>query len=303
MTKANQMIRARAGESLTLEEMRASLPSIFQSMPHESRSERYVYISTADMVERLMRGGFYPVEARASVSRDPARQPYVKHMLRFRGKGDLDRPDNSMLKANLGVAYEIIMRNAHDGSGSYQMLAGLIRFACENGLVVSDGTVAMLKVLHTGNRQRLADAVLASANTVLEQGPQVGEKIRRWQEIELAPQERSAFAKAAHRLRFGKESKTAISPEQLALPRRITDAGHSLWNVFNVVQENAVRGGLWAEGKDAHGRRHKYLAKTIRGIDQDLTVNRGLWALAERSAALKEAGRPALELEGENVVR
>src|SRR5207342_947183 len=60
-TMTRRVLRANPGESLTMDEMRRSLPSIFAAEPHESRSHRYVYISTEEMLERMMLGGFLPV--------------------------------------------------------------------------------------------------------------------------------------------------------------------------------------------------------------------------------------------------
>jgi len=47
--RRTKVLRARGGDSPTLEEMRRSLASIFVHKPHHSRSERYVYISTEDV--------------------------------------------------------------------------------------------------------------------------------------------------------------------------------------------------------------------------------------------------------------
>jgi Domain of unknown function (DUF932) len=284
---SNRILRANPGTSLTLDEMRASLPSIFADHPHESRSEKYVYISTEDMLGRLMDSGFLPVEARMSRTRDKTRTAFTKHMLRFRSASELGMPDNSSLTKSLGVAFEVIMRNAHDGTGSYQLLAGLIRFACENGLVVSDGTVAQLKVYHMGERRRLMDTVLSSAHTVLEQGPKVADKLRAWKGITLHRDQAVAFAREAHKLRFADakgEIRTPILPEQLLVPRRPSDVGSSLWETFNVVQENALRGGLSAYGKDRNGRRYKAVTLGIHGIDGDVGLNRKLWELADKTA-------------------
>lgn len=282
-------LRAKPGESLTLDEMRRSLPAIFAGQPHESRSHRYVYISTEDMLGRLMAADFLPVEARTSRSRDESRRPFTKHMLRLRGRGELLRPDNTVMRGD-GVAFEVILRNACDGTSSYQMLAGLIRFACENGLVVSDGTVAQLKVLHAGSARRVMDQVVASATTVLEQGPKVADKIRTWRQIDLEREEGMVLAQAAHKARFGDEPTTLVQPEQLLVPRRQGDVGRDLWKVFNVVQENALRGGLTAtvERNGSRGRR----TLPIRGIDGDVALNRRLWDIADRMAHHKQTGIP-----------
>jgi Domain of unknown function (DUF932) len=291
MTK--RVVRAPAGHSLTLEEMRYLLPSIFAENAHDSRSARYVYISTEDMLERMMAGGFLPVEARTALPKDISRTGHAKHMLRFRGRGDLSAPDN-MIGGD--AAYEVILRNAHDGTGSYQMLAGLIRFACENGLVISDGTVEMIRVQHTGNRKLLGDRVLEGAQHILSQGPAVGKRIKAWRLLAMSDDERASFGRAAHHLRFGKPDGqvTTIKPEQLTTPRRSSDTGRSLWDIFNVVQENAVRGGL--EGRTTNTAR-RITTRAISGIDDDLRINRQLWELAERAARVKQSGRPATTLE------
>lgn len=287
-----RVVRARPGESLTLEDMRRSLPSIFAEDKHVSRSDRYVYISTEEMLGRLMDGGFLPVEARTALPRDESRTGHAKHMLRFRGKDDLTKPFAHAQDA----AYEVILRNAHDGTGSYAMCAGLIRYVCENGLVISDGTVARIQVMHTGNRRALMDRVVAGAEAIQEQGPAVGKKIKQWRMWQLSDAEIAAFAHAAHKLRFGRPDGqvSMIKPGQLVVPRREMDTGRSLWDVFNVVQENAVRGGL--EGRTANTRR-RIVTRSITSIDDDLRINRQLWALADLVESRKLAGKPATDLE------
>ena len=287
MTTSNIIVRANTGSSLTLDEMRKSLPSIFAAEPHHSRSDQYVYISTEDMLDKLIDAGFFPVEARMSRTRKEDRRGFTKHMLRFRSRDDLNKPDNSTLYGKAGVAFEVILRNAHDGSGSYQMLAGLIRFACENGLIVSDGTVSEIKVLHRGTRSRLLDAVLESAHTILDQGPKVADSLRLWQGIQLNRDQAIDFAREAHKLRFA-DSKglinTAIQPEQLLIPRRPSDLGNSLWQTFNVIQENAIRGGISADARDRRGNVKRSTTRGIKGIDGDVDLNRKLWALADLKA-------------------
>jgi Domain of unknown function (DUF932) len=288
-----RVVRAQPGESLTMEEMRRSLPSIFAADAHDSRSDRYIYISTEDMLGRLMAGGFLPVEARTALPRDVSRTGFAKHLLRFRSRAELAKPDNSYQGE---AAYEVILRNAHDGTGSYGMYAGLIRYVCENGLVVADGTVSMIRVMHTGHRQSLMDRVLAGAQAIVERGPAVADKIKLWRDLELDEAERAAFAKAAHQLRFGKPDGqvTMIKPEQLIVPRRTADVGRSLWSIFNVVQENAVRGGL--EGRSTNTMR-RITTRSISSIDDDLRINRQLWELAEKAGARKLSGKRATDLE------
>ena len=68
------------------------------------------------------------------------RRDYTKHMIRLRHASQINGRE----------ANEIILLNSHDGTSSYQMLAGMFRFVCSNGLVCGD-TVANVRVPHKGD--------------------------------------------------------------------------------------------------------------------------------------------------------
>jgi len=111
-----------------------------------------------------------------------------------------------------------------------------------------------------------------------------------WSTLRLNRDERDILAAPAHVLRFGDsegETKTPIKEEQLLVPRRYDDRAHDLWTVWNVVQENAVKGGLRGIGHDDLGRPRRVKSRTVNGIDQDIKLNKALWLLGERMAELK----------------
>ena len=72
-------------------------------------------------------------------------------------------------------------------------------------------------------------------------------------------------------------------------PRRREDVDRSLWTTFNVIQENVVRGGLQGRKRNAEGRIRRAQTRAINGIDQNVTLNRALWTLAEGMQRLKAA--------------
>ena len=110
-----------------------------------------------------------------------------------------------------------------------------------------------------------------------------------WATINMHKDAKEAFAEAAHVLRFGDEDgnvTTPIQPRQLLAPRRYDDRADDLWTTYNVVQENAIRGGLHAIGRDANNRPRRVRSRQINGIDQDVKLNKALFMLADRMASL-----------------
>ena len=57
--------------------------------------------------------------------------------------------------------------------------------------------------------------------------------------------------------------------------------------INNVLQENAIKGGQTAWGRDAHGKQRRTTSREVGAIDQDVKINRALWHLATEMAKLK----------------
>jgi len=108
----------RGDQPLSEDQMRAAAPSIFAEGKHASRSERYTYIPTIDVLRGLRKEGFEPFMVAQGASRVEGKAEFTKHMIRMRHAGQVQtRPE----------ANEIILINSHDGASSYQMLAGMWR--------------------------------------------------------------------------------------------------------------------------------------------------------------------------------
>ena len=54
-----------------------------------------------------------------------------------------------------------------------------------------------------------------------------------------------------------------------------------------MIQENVIRGGLHGRKRNAEGRIRRSRSRPINGIDQNVTLNRALWTLAEGMQRLK----------------
>jgi Domain of unknown function (DUF932) len=272
--------RFDTGRPLTEDEMRKAAPSIFTIDAHESRSEKFSPIPTIEILRALADEQFYPVGVQQVASRLPRHENHSKHLIRMR------RFDDKVYQVG-GNVFELLLKNANDGSSIYDLMGGMFRICCMNSLVVQNATIDQVKVRHSG------DAlwnVIEGTYRVLESADRVLEAPVKWGAISLNEPERIAFAAKAHALRFGEGDKMApmagsVSSLQLLEHQRDGDKGHDLWTVFNVVQENAIKGGLEGLGTDRLGRERVYRTRPVKGIDQTVGLNRALWKLADETAA------------------
>ena len=252
--RINQIRRDRP---LTHEELMSHVPSVFGSDKHESRSDRYTYIPTITILESLQREGFEPFFACQTKVHDQS-----KHMLRLRRAGQLTEHQ----------VPEIILLNSHDGSSSYQMLPGLFRGVCTNGLVCGQ-SFGEVRVPHKGN---VVEKVIEGAYEVLGVFDRVDEKRDAMASLLLSPPAQHVLANAALKYRFG-EQHQPVTVSQLLTSRRREDCSDDLWTVYQRVQENLMKGGL--SGRTAQGKSSR--TRAVTGIDGDVKLNRALWVMAE----------------------
>ena len=261
----------RSDSPLSDDQIHRVAPSIFAEAPHESRSQRYAYIPTATVLTELRKEGFQPFMVTQTRTRHEDRRDYTKHMIRLRHASQINAR---------GEANEIILLNSHDGTSSYQMLAGMFRFVCSNGLVCGD-TVADVRVPHKGD---VAGQVIEGAYQVLHSFDRALESRESMQAITLDEGEAEVFARAALSLKYDDPDKPApITESQILMPRRFDDRRPDLWMTFNRIQENLTKGGL--SGRSANGRRQQ--TRPVQGIDSDIRLNRALWLLADGLRQLK----------------
>lgn len=247
-------------------------PSVFADAPHESRSDRYGFVPTYQVLEGLRREGFEPFEARQSRTRVSGKAPFTRHLLRLRHASQVQAAVNETVP-------EIVLLNSHDGSSAYQLLAGFFRLVCSNGLIAGDITNDV-KVNHSGDVQ---SKVIEGAYRVLDNLKQAEARIDVYKGIELNNSEIEAFSNAAVQLRWPAENGPTVYGYNVAKPNRIEDTGNDLWSVFNVTQENIIKGGV--RTYSTSGRRGR--AKPITSLNEDVKLNRALFTLADQLAKYK----------------
>lgn len=287
----------RNSSPLTASQLRSLVPSAYATDKHESRSSRYTYIPTSEVIDGLIANGFQPFQAFQGGSRVEGKAEFTKHLVRFRQIGA------TMSKVG-DTLPEVVLINSHDGTSSYKLFAGLFRLVCSNGMIIADKMFGELTVPHKGD---IVDNVIEGSFQIVGQAKKTLERVEDWSALALTSGEQDAFAEAAHTLRFADaegKTDTPITAAQLLAPRRLEDMNDGarygerrpasdLYRTLNVVQENVIRGGLSGIARNPDTRRtRRVTTREINGIDQNVRLNRALWQLAERMAELK--GRRAV---------
>lgn len=261
---AGQSIRSDA--PLQNHEIARVAPSVFAAGAHHSRKDSYAFVPTAQVLDRLRSEGFEPFEARQTRVRKEEKKPFTRHMLRLR------HPD--MIKAD-DVTPEIILLNSHDGTSSYQLLTGFFRSICDNGLVAGN-VHSDIRIAHRGN---IGDNVIDGCISVVQNLEQITNRVDEYRGKILKLFDRVDFAERALQIKWG--DKPPVTADDILTARRWEDGSDSLWNVFNTVQENLLKGGI--AGRAATGRRIR--TRGIGAIDNDVKINKALWQLADEFIA------------------
>ena len=267
----------RNNDGLSMEVMQKHVPSLFATEPHESRSQRYTYIPTIEIIEALIKEGFVPVQAMQAKPRIEDKLNFAKHLVRFRRRDDLGLavPDHP----------EIISVNSHDGTTSYHMMNGVFRTVCANGLISGD-LENNFKARHSGN---IIQDVIDVAFKVVGYADEVMETVASMKGTTLKTKEQLLLAEYALKARFSVDDEDddvieataikelAFTPQDILKTRRFADNSKDLYTTMNVLQENIIKGGISAVGKDGK----KKTIRTVNGIDQNVKLNKMLWMFAE----------------------
>jgi hypothetical protein len=239
--------------------------TIQQSARHPSKTtEAYRFISTKEVLDHFEELGWTPASVTESRTRIPENQGYQNHLVRLRS-------DVYDLKhIGVGDAYpEIVLKNAHNGQAAFHVIGGIFEKVCGNGLCIFREKTAEIRIPHVGFSVWMVDSAVGHITRAF---PEAFDQRQRWRQIGLKPDEALAYADAAAALRF----ENSVDPRDLLRPNRWQQSEGTLWNVFNTVQENIIRGGVEQTKSDGS----KFRSRPVRNIDEDVRINRQLWRLA-----------------------
>ena len=238
--------------------------------PHLGKTtDKYMFLDTRRVIDDMADLGYEATGFRRAKGRtvDAA---YGLHEVEFMNPGHKDRSRHE--------APRVLFMNSYDGSRRARFAAGLIRFACLNGLITGDLT-ANLTFTHIGDYE---EALMGRMRSITEETSFTFDKIESYRDLELDRQIYLEMAREALAIRFPGAEELVIRPETMLMPRRIEDLPTDLYTTWNVVQENIIRGGV--PGLNAKG--DVKLSRPVGQLEKSNRINSELWGLLKKTAEL-----------------
>jgi hypothetical protein len=255
------------------EQIRKAAPSVYSVAPSPKVSAKYQMFDTAAVIPVMDSLGWKVVSARQSITRLPDNTAFAKHLLEFGHR------DFSLKEREVGdLQMRIGMTNSHDAKNAVGLFGRMLRTWCANQATVEEAMFGSGSFRHTLDMKQVSDSVYEFVRNI----PPLNDKIDYYRAINLSHEDRLNFAHDALAIRWDEEA-APVKHTDLLMPRRQADNLESLWNVYQVVQENLTKGGIAYQPEG--GRKNK--TRNITSIDSDLKVNGKLWALMTAYAAAK----------------
>jgi hypothetical protein len=261
-------------------DMQRLAPSIFATQPWDRMSEKYKFIPTIAVIDAMRDNNFHPTHAMQSKTRIEGRGDFTKHLIRF-------RHNDYISPSNIGQEVpEIVMVNSHDGSSAYQLMAGIFRLVCSNGMIIQSADMGRISTRHSGNNDVVGEVIEGSFQ-IMEDTPKQFAAIEHFKQVEVSTDQQRAYAAAALEIK-GEDASKTFNADHLLFARRRADTADNmsgardLWRTFNCVQENMIRGGV--RGRSPSGRRAT--SRAVKSVNEDIRINRALWRLTDEMAKL-----------------
>lgn len=230
-------------------------------------SSRYKVINTIELLKPFQDAGFEVSRIAKARVNNPEREGYQRHAIWLRHA--------KMLEVRSNAIPELMLLTAHDGTCAAKIYKTIYRPACSNGLVLG-ARHGIARIIHVG------DAVTKAVNEALKLANEASGVVKLVARMELT------WLSGLQALDFARQAGEIVYPEnamfeaaQLLVERREADAGQDLWTVFNVVQENLLKGGAKYVMQKPDGKMRKNSLRAVGSLNRSVELNQKLFDLAE----------------------
>lgn len=129
--------------SMSDDEIRRVAPAVFATSKAEETSDKYQFVSTEKFHNIIKSHGYAPVDVQSKRGKDAL---HADHQIIYQ------RVDDQSRLVNVGdELFQMRMRNSHNGKTAKQLIAGIFRKICANGMTVCIGEDGRIKIVHMGS--------------------------------------------------------------------------------------------------------------------------------------------------------
>lgn len=251
--------------------LRVVVPALYATQPHSNMSDRYAYANTRELIEPLLKRGWRVGTAGQAKTRAHEKLSTTNFML------SLFHPSHTL--EHVASQPRIIVQDSHDGTKALRINLGIFRYVCANGLIIGD-SLYHRRIKHNSN-DIIGDALMAFDETIesVDKLKQLTERLSHTITIDRMV----SFAEDAYHIRYTDDPTDGrkFNPNRLLYTRRTEDSYRTAWNVFNVVQENLLKGGQQYYTSSMR----KSTIREITSIHESTRVNQELFDLALNTLA------------------
>jgi hypothetical protein len=199
--------------------------------------DSYGFINTREVLNVFEANGWCPVSTNYAKVRDLHRQGFQKHLIR------LENPKYQSIEGltgNNSSRPQLVLLNSHDGTSSLQILWGVFRIACLNGIIAGTG-INGVRLVHS---KSIADKLPDAIQYMLSNFDAFSEQIKRLQGIQLSQDAVNELVKTTYDARLANVRN--VKSVEYRVPRllRMADNATDAYTVFNRIQEVLMRGGI-----------------------------------------------------------
>jgi hypothetical protein len=284
--KDNKIRFVYFGRPLTEDDLQLHAPSVMNnSGPSDRVTVKYSFFPTIQLIRDLRTIGWIPYacEQRTTYGNDgDYRKNFTKHMVVFRNP-NVEQVDD--------LVPEIIVTNSHDGRNSFQFFAGLFHVTKHTSFVIDEASFGDLEDFRVKHQGYEFSEVIRVIDKVVEVIPTIYDKVNLMRKTILTPKQRLSFAFETIRMRWKEMRKEQVSLEDVIKPIRDDEKEGTLWNLFQIVQEKIVNGGIkydiTSQKKDeTTGKmipvKRRQTARALVNIDQKIDVKKSIWNIASQ---------------------
>lgn len=251
-------------------------PYLFTTDHADTLSANYTQVNTSEYLNILLQSGWriHSVNAPKTTKASTTPIEFKQHMIKLVPE-DINGGLSKTLRSIGDSVPMIWLENSHNGKKALRLTAGLMRLICTNGLAIVDDEIQAIALRHNQiNLDDLKEVFDSYGRTISMIVP----TIKDMQKVTLTDSQRLELAHTSMQIRFNEEQRKNFRESDLLRPRRHADSGNSLWNTYNVIQENCIKGGI--PGINMETRR-RVRTKSISSANADLAINKQLWMAAQ----------------------